>query len=229
MTTDSLFAPCTSCGKSISTSATKCDGCGKRQRKLSLIHWLGIGFFGLIVFAIVSAPESGQATRTATTPPPAPTVALPEIQQRFISAVSKHQEMFTVAKNEIQQSVVRDRRRDAIAEALNGLSIKSWVGTVRALETNSDGKGILSIEIAPGIEIKTWNNALSDFDSNTLIDKNSELYGSLFDLEVGQKVRFSGRFFSSELDSVEETSITIDGSMRSPEFLFKFSSVQPVK
>jgi hypothetical protein len=84
------------------------------------------------------------------------------------------------------------------------------------------------VRISPDIEIKTWNNALSDIASNTLIEKGTPVFNRLFDLSNGQRVRFSGAFLPSDSDFIKETSMTIDGSMRNPEFLFKFKSVSPI-
>jgi hypothetical protein len=113
---------------------------------------------------------------------------------------------------------MRDQRKISLSALLNKYSVKSWVGTINRLETNNEGKGILSVRISPNIEIKTWNNALSDMGSNTLIEKESPVFMNLFDLSNGQKVKFSGNFIPSETDFIEETSITIDGSMMNPEF-----------
>ena len=86
----------------------------------------------------------------------------------------------------------------------------------------------MSIKISPNIHIKTWNNSLSDIMDNTLIEKNSPVYKSLFNLVAGQDVKFSGNFFISQEDYIKETSLTIDGSMNDPEFLFKFKEIKAV-
>ena len=82
------------------------------------------------------------------------------------------------------------------------------------------------MRIAPNIYLKTWNNAVSDFGSNTLIEKSDPLYGRLLTSSVGDNIEFSGTFFSSGKDGVEETSLTIAGSLEEPEFLFKFKSLE---
>lgn len=229
MTSESLFTKCNTCGKEISKSAKSCPQCGKKQKKLSLIHWIGIGFIGLIILAIVSAPDTPtQTVETESSRSIATKTTQPRDQEIFINSVSQHQELFRNAKNELQQSAIRDQRKLAISNALNNLFVSSWIGTINQLETNSEGKAILSVRLSPNIEVKTWNNALSDISSNTLIAKDDNLYNELFNLAAGQKVEFSGSFFPSDIDHVEETSLTIEGSMRNPEFLFKFQSVKPV-
>ncbi|MBS3799257.1 hypothetical protein [Pseudoalteromonas sp. BDTF-M6] len=57
MGSESLFTQCTGCNKSVSKSAKKCPGCGKRIKKLSIIHWVGIFFIALIVIGIANSPK----------------------------------------------------------------------------------------------------------------------------------------------------------------------------
>jgi hypothetical protein len=44
----------------------------------------------------------------------------------------------------------------------------------------------------------------------------------------GVKIQFSGQFLASDKDFFEEASLTIDGSMKDPEFLFRFNVVSPI-
>lgn len=236
MTSENLFTKCKTCGKLISKSAGACPQCGAKQKRLSIIHWIGIGFIGLIVIGIFNTPD--KATQSIDDQTESSVLAkvntpldpiIPTEQAHFIKVVSEYARGFKGVKNELQQSAMRDQRKEALSGSLNDYSVTSWIGTINQLETNTEGKAILSVRISPDIEIKTWNNAFSDIASNTLIEKGSSLYGRLFDLSVGQKIEFSGDFFPSETDFVEETSMTIDGSMRNPEFLLKFKSVKLIQ
>ncbi|MCK9453506.1 MAG: hypothetical protein M0Q90_17575, partial [Bacteroidales bacterium] len=174
------------------------------------------------------ANSSSNAAKASAENPKQVKIAIPSEQEQFINAIENYVNSFRAAKNELQQYALRDQRKNELAKLMHGRSVSSWVGTISQLGTNTEGKAHLSIRVSPDIEIKTWNNALSDINSNTLIPKGSELYSSLFNLSRGQKVQFSGSFFSSEADYIEEISLTIQGSMRYPEFLFKFKSVKPI-
>lgn len=235
MGSESLFVKCKTCGKDISKNAKSCPHCGEKQKKLSIIHWVGIVLVALFVIGLINAPDqpkeansSSNAAKASAENPKQVKIAIPSDQEQFINAIENYVNSFRAAKNELQQSALRDQRKNELSKLMHGRSVSSWVGTISQLETNTEGKAILSIRVSPDIEIKTWNNALSDINSNTLITKGSELYSSLFNLSRGQKVQFSGSFFSSETDYIEETSMTIQGSMRNPEFLFKFKSVKPL-
>lgn len=231
----SLFTKCKTCGKEISKSAKSCPQCGAKQKKLSFIHWIGIVIFGVIIIGVANAPdnknslsESKVKAPTSQTKSQSLESQIPEDQLRFIGVVTEYVSRFKAAKNELQQSVMRDQRKGEILYTLGGYSVNSWVGTIIQLKTNTEGKAILSVRISPDIEIKTWNNALSDLASNTLIEKGTPVFSGLFNLSSGQRVKFSGSFFPSESDFIKETSMTIDGSMKNPEFLFKFKSVTPI-
>lgn len=145
----------------------------------------------------------------------------------FISSVTDYSTKFKSAKNELQESVLRDERAAVFSSLLKGRSVDSWVGTIEELSTNNDGKAVLSIRISPDIKIRTWNNALSDLGSNTLIEKNTSLYSTLLELSAGQNVFFSGTFPASKTDFIKEGSLTINGSMTNPDFILKFDSVTP--
>jgi hypothetical protein len=104
-------------------------------------------------------------------------------------------------------------------------SASGWVGKISQLSSNGDGKGVLSIEVAPNVHVSTWNNALSDIGSQTLIDPSSSLFKNLANMKRGDVVRFSGRFASSDVDCVREQSVTLAGSMTDPSFTMRFTSV----
>lgn len=235
MGSESLFTKCKTCGNGISKSAKVCPQCGSKQKKLSVVHWIGTVFLGLILIGVINSPDnkatsndSNSNTAIFQTKARSLETQMPEGQLRFIQAVTEYATEFRGAKNELQQSATRDKRKKFISSSLNDYSVNSWIGTINQLKTNTEGKAVLSVRISPDIEIKTWNNALSDMAYNTLIEKGTPVFNSLFDLSNGQRVKFSGSFVPSEDDFIKETSLTIDGSMRKPEFLFKFKSVKPI-
>src|SRR3954453_11128023 len=86
----------------------------------------------------------------------------------------------------------RPARAPEICAVLKGLGAVNWVRKISTLSSNSEGKGVLEIEIANDIHVKTWNNALSDISDQTLIDPGSTLFAKISALKVGQKVVFSG-------------------------------------
>jgi len=121
--------------------------------------------------------------------------------------------------------------RPWVCETLKSRKVKDWVGKVYKLSTNSEGRGVLSVELEGDIWVSTWDIALFDIGSDTLIDPASELFSRLSSLSEGDTVVFSGSFFKDgqDLDCFEEKSAMMDFSMSQPEFIFAFSDVRPAR
>lgn len=177
--------------------------------------------------APTSAPVAPQTQ--APSPSAIPAVArvevpIPTNEREFILAIQQGQAAFRAAPNEMAQGGTRSKRRIAICQGLPQISVSDWVGRIDTLSSNSDGKGVLEISLAPDIRVKTWNNDFSDSASHTLIDPSSSLFGAVSQMRKGDQVVFSGSFFPSDVDCVTETSVSLQGSMTDPEFLFRFLS-----
>ena len=105
------------------------------------------------------------------------------------------------------------------------LEVNDWVGKVVDVNSNSDGLGVLQIEIAPDVSVQTWNNALSDIRDKTLIQPDSPLFQAASGLKRGQLIKFSGRFVRDDESGLGEQSLSLRGKLEEPEFTFKFASV----
>jgi len=231
MGTDSLWVSCRTCGKSISVSARSCPQCGDRRR-FGALKWGGVGLVAILALSVLSNRDEPTSKGAET----AGSIALvedgsavrnlSERQARFLTAVEAFPKRFENASNELQQSALRDERRSAIKDALDGRrEVDGWIGTIKRLQTNSEGRAILVVSISPHIDLVTWNNAISDLIDSTLIDKGTPLFNALSNMSIGDKVFVSGIFLSSDDDWIRENSITLRGSMMNPEFLFRFHEV----
>lgn len=232
MVTDSLWIECQTCRKKISTSARSCPHCGARRSKNRIIKWIGIGTAGLIALAIIAGGDETTPDVAKSTDPILPVESTPEVfnlpeqQSRFLDVVATFSRNFASAANELQQSVMRDDRREAIRNALGGRrDVVGWIGTIKRLQTNSEGHAILTVRLSPEADILTTNNAFNDLFEGTLIDKGTPLFNALMNMAVGDTVAVSGTFLPSDDDWVSESSITIRGSMTRPEFRFRFQEV----
>lgn len=175
-------------------------------------------------FIVVGVLVGG--SRTAV--PAKPSAPLPSDQARFIAAVTQARTQFSSAPNELAAGGMRNVRQQTICSALQGQNASGWIGKVAYLSTNGDGKGVITIELAPVLQVSTWNNALSDYSDKTLIDPDTQFFKSLALMKRGDTVRFSGGFFPSNLDCVGEQSVTMAGSMKSPVFTMRFSSIRKI-
>ena len=234
MKSESLFKTCPKCNKGVPAKAKICPECGHKLKKLSIVHWIGIILASVILISIISASndESKKSTATAksnsTTTDTKVLMIKPPEQLKLEAVLTDYAGMYKQAKNELQKSLLRTKRKAAISAAINSFEVKDWAGTLSLLETNSDGKGIIEIKLSRNASVGTWNNALSDMLNHTMIEQNSELFEQLLNLSTGTKVYFSGEFFQGEDDYLEESSITEEGSMRRPELIMKFSKVEPI-
>lgn len=197
------------------------------------------GLVASIVALIVAGMNLPPSTSSSRQDQPTPTLVsneapavveepLPDAEKRLIAAVRAAADSYKGAQNDLAKGATRAVRARAICAAVRPGTVKDWVGKVATLSSNSDGKGVISVEIAPKIHVQTWNNALSDVLHETLIAGDSPVLAQAATLSKGMKVRFSGRFFASDVDCIHEQSMTLSGSMTSPDFVFRFSKIEPL-
>ena len=197
-------------------------------------YFLKVRAHGQWTIKIVSVlPAVGPVTLTDRTPPqPNPPTDLPKQvpsdEDALIQIVGTAISQYKNGTNELQQGAARPMRARAICGVISSRRAVNWIGTISRLSTNGEGRGVLAIQIASHISVKTWNNAISDTFDKTLIDFNSSLFSSLTKLREGQKVRFNGQFLPSDTDCIEESSLTLRGSIFEPEFIIKYESVAPI-
>lgn len=197
------------------------------MRLLSKGGWLLVagGTILLLLAAIPSQPE-GTVDKPQKVAEEPKQPRLPADQQKFIEIVSDAAEKFRHAKNELQETVLRDDRSIELYRAFNSSHVRNWQGTIAKLETTSDGDAILTVMIADGVFLKTWGNSLSDYQDETLIPRNSEAFATLLNLHRGDKLVFSGAFITDDRGYFKEASVTIRGSVTEPEFIFRFDEIR---
>lgn len=184
----------------------------------------------VVVQEPAAAPMKTEASpvKTAAAKAAAVEPAMPPAQRRFIEIIEDARNRFDEAKNDLAKGATRPARAKAICSAMQSKQVADWIGTVHRLSSNSDGKGVLRVEIAEDIRLGTVDNAFSDIGYPTLIDGTSSLMLVAASLTKGQKIKFSGRFFADEPDCFAEMSVTQRGSMQSPHFIFRFTSISPL-
>jgi hypothetical protein len=151
---------------------------------------------------------------------------VPADEAEFIKILTLARAAYESAKTEFTKGSIRPQRAKAICAMLRSTQANNWIGKLVRLTTNGDGKGVLIIEIAPNVTIKTFSTQLSDIGSKTLVEPDTKLYSALGELSEGDPVKFSGAFFTKSADCFEEASLTMNGAMTSPEFIMRFGNVQ---
>lgn len=150
----------------------------------------------------------------------------PAKQVAFENIIKDSRRAYHDAANELARGGTRAQRKLKICRHIASRRVKGWVGTLTQLTTNSDGKGVITVQIGDDVYMKTWNNALSDLAHRTLIDPTSKVFQPLANLAIGKRVKFSGRLFASKTDCIHEASLTLRGAMTAPEFIVRLSSVK---
>ncbi len=195
----------------------------------NILTVLSIGAFAVLAAGTGDSGSSGPASNpTSSREPAAPPTPMPADEQAFCDAVQEATQAYEAMQgdgaNQLKLSKLRTSRGAALRAALPSRAAKAWAGTISKLSTNSDGQAVVAVELPCGVEVKTWNNALSDIEDGTLISQKSALFGVLADLKVGMSIQFSGRLFPDRVTGFKESSLTEAGSMKEPEFLMKFSA-----
>lgn len=191
--------------------------------------------------AAVEAPTNPGNTPTVRTPvreqpatvPPTGPVASSGTARRddetdeaaFVSVVSDTRSEYNNGSNDMVKGAARVHRRERLCQLVQSMVVRGWTGTIVKLSSSSSGNGVLSVSIGPQITIGTTNNELSNSFDHTLLSPSSDVFRQVVSLSQDQQILFSGSFFPSDTDCVQETSLTQEGSMTDPEFLFRFTDV----
>jgi hypothetical protein len=156
--------------------------------------------------------------------------AMPQDEQSFVALMAKYSAANGQAQNDMQRGGLRNQRATAVCSLLGGGEIKNWVGTISTLDSTSDGRGVFGVQINSNLTIETENNAFSDsvLPLSSLIPANSPLFNEVSNMKVGDTVIFSGMFVPNSQDCFYEDSLTTDGSLTSPDYIFAFDDVKDV-
>ncbi|NDE08130.1 MAG: zinc ribbon domain-containing protein [Chloroflexi bacterium] len=237
---------CSKCGQAVAGGAPEkppvpSQPLPKTAKKPIYKRWW---FWAVVIITILFAASRSGSSSTSTsedsasaTPKPAsaatksiptatPGPQLPDDQKQFIDIVVGSQAKARAAENDMQRGGIKADRDKELCAAVPKMQVQNWVGTLAEISANSDGFGVLSIELTKDLFVKTWNNALSDMLDKTLITPGTPLFNTASQLKKGNRVKFSGVFFrASGVDCLREASLTLSGKLRSPEFIFRFDSV----
>lgn len=206
----------------------------KNYKKIALLASLGFVIV-LILLGLISSGEDKiknsevAAYNTITTARPTHDIEsyIPSEQSEFVRIIENARAAYNAAQNDMAKGGIRSERKQAICNLLKSGYKENWIGSINELSSNSEGKGVLSVSIGEKITLETWNNALSDFSAQTLIDPHSELFKTVSKLQEGDEIVFSGHFFAGDNDCIEEQSFTLNGSLKTPSFTFQFVKVMP--
>ena len=151
-----------------------------------------------------------------------------EVQSEFIETFESYLELYDNARTELQAANFLNERDSLLCQITDQGQVADWVGTVKKVGANGEGKAVLEVEVHPNLVLKTWNNALSDAGDGTLISPSSALFSSVLPLEGGETVVFSGRFVGGSNHCLKDSRFTDYGRANDPNFIFKFRALDVI-
>jgi hypothetical protein len=149
----------------------------------------------------------------------------PQSQADFVSLIEKAREDLDAAETDLQESVIVRGRDKALCGVLSNRTANKWVGEIKDVGANGEGKAYLEIEIANDVRVKTWNNALSDISDNTLIPTSSKFFDRLVAMKKGDLVYWSAKFLSESNSCLKGANLTEYFYGKDPKFIVDFKDV----
>jgi len=152
-------------------------------------------------------------------------------QNKFEEVVCDGIENFHKQSNPIFQSRLINARKNALKKLFhtNTLEVKNWKAKVYGID--AVGSDYVSLELVIGcrIQLGTWNNSFSDYLTHSLININSQLADTISNLTIGDEITIDGSFYSDNEKVIYEKSITDEGYMVRPEYLFRFEKIMKIR
>lgn len=125
---------------------------------------------------------------------------MPPLEKSFIKIMKKALDEYSSTTNEVKKTKIRIDLQESLSNLLKDRVAKDWVGEVAKIWTDdsSDARAlvVLSREYHKDVSVGTAPDKSSDeyFGIHTCIDIGTNLYNAVSELEIGDKVIFSGRF-----------------------------------
>jgi hypothetical protein len=196
--------------------------------------WLSFLGLGAIVLTHLVAPDAPSdrpqavTVTSAAAAPARPVTPSPQAETSFVAAVDKWRQAYATGANDMAKGAARPARAKEVCSIMKSPAVERWIGTVDTLSSNGDGLGVVAVKIGDDVVLKTWNNSVSDANDHTMINPESDVFRKASSPKTGQKVAVSGTFIPSKTDCFREGSITLAGSLQSPEYIFRFSDIAAV-
>lgn len=164
-------------------------------------------------------------------------IPIPALQRQFIEAIHETREHYYrveyKTRSPSQDSVddLLSQRKDTLLDLLRDEKINDWIGylTFRLDKNERAGKEYITgrIEIGPHIFLNfERHEPFLNPEYDTSVASGSPLASSLQSMNNGSLVKVWGEFFVGGCGILCETSVTTDGAIREPEFLFVLEKIQ---
>jgi hypothetical protein len=153
---------------------------------------------------------------------------MPAQEQAFIKAVLAGAEAYREGKDDAAKNAARAARAQQLCAIAQLSDVSRWIGSIRQLSSDADGKGVLTMQVTEDVYVKTWGDASSDGQDKTLLAADDPVLTKLPSLKDRKWIRFSGEFAKSDADCLREAGATLGDTMTRPEFILRFKDVAPL-
>ena len=162
--------------------------------------------FSAISFA-EDAPESGASN-------------MPQRERELIDILMSARKSYQTSRS---PSPAKDARMDLQIRVISFMRqsqvATDWVGTVKSRGITPDGNAWISIELADGITVSTWQGEREDSDSSTMFRPHAKLFVASQSAKIASPIIFSGTILKSVL-------ATDDEMVTHPQFIARFTSLK---
>lgn len=156
---------------------------------------------------------------------------MPPLEESFVKLVNKALDEHIATTNGVKKTKIELDLQKSSSVLLKDGMLKDWVGKVVSISLgDSDG----SAKIAVSLSFRTRQVMVLAYSENKTTDDKLhihtgiDLYKTISELEVGDKVVFSGRFFSLSPDTIM-VNIFESGDMFFGFGIFQFTSIKKIE
>ena len=178
----------------------------------------GLLLFWALIVAVCAAPvvhADDAADAMAANMPPRERELIDTLLEARKSFQTSHS--FSPAKDariDMQIRVISYMRQSQVAT--------DWIGTVKTRGITPEGNAWVTIEIADGITVSTWQTERDDQDSATMFRPHAKLFAPAQAAKIAAPIIFSGMILKSVLANDEEM-------VMHPQFIARFSALKPAQ
>lgn len=145
---------------------------------------------------------------------------IPAKQLRFLALLDDARVAAETTPNPQATVAIQAQRRDSVCELMQDPAATNWVGRIKAMKADQQGRGMLAVEIGNKAVLTTAVNPRDADETETLVPRTSPLYQEISRFKSGDMVVLSGKFLGSADSCLRDI-----GTLADPVFLFTFSSV----
>ena len=177
----------------------------------------------VLVWALFAAICAAPAIALADDAPDSAVANMPQRERELIDILLSARKSYQTSRS---PSPAKDARMDMQIRVISYMRqsqlATDWIGTVKSRGITPDGNAWISIEIADGVTISTWQTERDDSDSGSMFRPRSKLFAPAQAAKIASPIIFSGTILKSVLATDEEM-------VGHPQFIARFSSLKPAQ